>query len=241
MGFFRKAFIGGTATIGTFLWITRKDEFVPMTPTDEIYESKNFKKFNPSNNPTTHDLYVRKVPLSQLNPSLLEKKGKLVEAFCVGIWSRWGKLHRNSSSDRCVNDSVSAELGYAFQRAYLSKKYEGPETSNQLWTPNQLRGSTYDVGTVITDHFVVVEKTPERIVVRCGDTPRKTGVREADGLYEMSAVVKPDQGVAEFGVKSVFFQGLGKAEAPPMPWHIAFLHEQYSKLLLETAISNVLR
>ena len=132
-------------------------------------------------------------------------------------------------------------IGYAFQRAYLSKKYEGPETAYQLWTPNQLRSSTYDVGTEITDHFQVVEKTPERIMVRCGDTPRNRDIRPADGLFEMSAIVKPDEGVAEFGVKSVFFQGLGKAETKPMPPHIDWLHKQYSKLWLETALTNVVR
>lgn len=87
----------------------------------------------------------------------------------------------------------------------------------------------------------MVEKTADRIVVRCGDSPRKQGVRESDGLFEMSAVVKPDEGVAEFGLKSCFFQGSGKAEAPPMPPHIVWLHKQYTKLWAETAIQNVLR
>jgi hypothetical protein len=104
-----------------------------------------------------------------------------------------------------------------------------------------LKSSTYDVSTLITDHFEVVEKTPERIVVRCGDTPRKQGVRPSDGLFEMSAIVKPDEGIAEFGLKSCFFQGEGKAESQPMPALIVWLHKQYTKLLAETAIRNVLR
>ena len=94
MGFIRKIFrlttIGGTATVGTFFWATRNDILVPLTPSDQIFHSSAYKKFNPSNNPTTDDLYIRKVPLSQLNPSLLEKKGKLAEAFCAGVWSGWG-------------------------------------------------------------------------------------------------------------------------------------------------------
>ena len=110
-----------------------------------------------------------------------------------------------------------------------------------MWTPNQLRNSTYDVGTQITDHFEVIEKTADHITVRCADTPRNQGVRASDGLFEMSVLVKPDQGVAEFGVKSCFFQGLGKAETKPMPPHIDWLHQQYSKVLLETAIGNVVR
>lgn len=94
---------------------------------------------------------------------------------------------------------------------------------------------------MITDHFEVVDKTPDRIVVRCGGSPRVQEVRESDGLFEMSAVMKPEEGVAEFGLKSCFFQGLGKAESEPMPAHIVWLHKQYTKLWSESAIRNVLR
>lgn len=132
-------------------------------------------------------------------------------------------------------------LGYAIQRAYMAMKYKGPETAQHLWSPSELSSSSYEPGTIMTDHFEVVEKTPERIVVRCGGSPRIQDVRESDGLFEMSAIVKPEEDVAEFGVKSCFFQGLGKAEAGPMPWFVAFLHRQYSKLLLASAVKNVLR
>lgn len=132
-------------------------------------------------------------------------------------------------------------IGYAFQRAYLARKYQGPETATHLWSPEELRASKYDKGTLITDHFEVVDKTPDRIVVRCGGSPRVQEVRESDGLFEMSAVVKPEEGVAEFGLKSCFFQGLGKAESEPMPAHIVWLHKQYTKLWSESAIRNVLR
>ena len=124
--------------------------------------------------------------------------------------------------------------GYAFQRAYLARKYQGRETADHLWSRQELRESSYPVGTIVTDHFEVVEKTPDRIVVRCGDSPRVRDVRESDGLFEMSAVVKPDEGVAEFGLKSCFFQGLGKTESLGMPAHIIWLHKQYAKLWLET-------
>ncbi|OJJ47325.1 hypothetical protein ASPZODRAFT_16005 [Penicilliopsis zonata CBS 506.65] len=211
---------GGVATVGAFFWSTRRDVFVPMPLSDHIFHSPQHVKLNPSQNPTTHDLCVRRVPLSDINPTLLEKKGRLVEAFCAGVWSGWG---------------------YAFQRAYLARKYQGPETASQLWEPADLRTSSYEAGTLITDHFEVVEKTSERILVRCGDTPRNQDVRASDGLFEMSAVVKPDEGVAEFALKSCFFRGLGKAEGEPMPPHIAWLHRQYTKLWLETALSNVTR
>ncbi|KAL4807948.1 hypothetical protein BDV18DRAFT_136421 [Aspergillus unguis] len=210
----------GLATLGGFFAYTRNDRFVPMSATDAIFAHPLYAKFNPSTNPTTHDLCIRRVPLSEINPSLLEKKGRLVEAFCAGVWSGWG---------------------YAFQRAYLSRKYEAADTATHLWSTEQLSSSTYPVGTLITDHFEVVEKTSDRIVVRCGDSPRRQDVRASDGLFEISAVVKPDEGVAEFGLKSCFYQGLGKAEGEPMPPHIAWLHRQYAKLWLETGLWKVRR
>ncbi|OJJ64682.1 hypothetical protein ASPSYDRAFT_341385 [Aspergillus sydowii CBS 593.65] len=210
----------GLASVGAFFAYTRNDRFEPMTTTDPIFNHPFYHKFNPSKNPTTHDFCVRRVPLSEINPSLLEKKGKLVEAFCAGVWSGWG---------------------YAFQRAYLSRKYEAADTASHLWSNEQLSNSTYDVGTLITDHFEVIEKTSDRIVVRCGDSPRRQDVRGSDGLFEISAVVKPEEGVAEFGLKSCFYQGLGKAEGSPMPSHITWLHQQYTKLLGETALYKVRR
>lgn len=56
----------------------------------------------------------------------------------------------------------------------------------------------------------------------------------------MGAVIKKDEGVAEFRLKSVFYQGLGKADGEPMPPHIVWLHKQYTKLWMETAIRNVM-
>ncbi|KAI9367769.1 hypothetical protein BJX61DRAFT_551089 [Aspergillus egyptiacus] len=210
----------GLASVGAFFLYTRNARFEPMIATDPIFSHPFYRQFNPEKNPTTHDLCIRRVPLREINPSLLEKKGKLVEAFCAGVWSGWG---------------------YAFQRAYLSRKYESPETATHLWSPEQLASSSYEVGTLITDHFEVVEKTAERIVVRCGDSPRRREVRASDGLFEISAVVKPEDGVAEFGLKSCFYQGLGKAAGEPMPPHIVWLHQQYTKLLAETALGRVRR
>jgi len=37
--------------------------------------------------------------------------------------------------------------GYAYQRRYLSKKYEA-QTPNQLWSRKELKESNYEVGTL---------------------------------------------------------------------------------------------
>ena len=41
----------------------------------------------------------------------------------------------------------------------------------------------------ITDHFEVLEKTPERILIRCGDSPLNSGVRDSDGLFEIGVKI----------------------------------------------------
>lgn len=246
MGIIRKTLklttISATAGLGAFFVATRNSSFVALDPAkDPIFSSKPFRKLNPEANPTTHDLCVRRVPLTDINPVLLEKKGRLVEAFCAGVWSGWGIFSLSFSPIICTGIANDENEGYAAQRAYFARKYESPETAKHLWSREDLRASNYSRGTLITDHFEVLDKSNERIVVRCGDSPRNRNVRPSDGLFEMSAVVKPDEGVAEFGLKSVFFQGLGKAESPPMPFHIVWLHKQYTKLWAETAIRNVLR
>lgn len=94
MGLIKRVFklttYGGAASVGAFFWGTRKSTFVPMTPSDPIFSSAFHRAQNPEGNPPTYDLCIRRVPLSEINPTLLEKKGKLTEAFCAGIWSGWG-------------------------------------------------------------------------------------------------------------------------------------------------------
>ncbi|KAJ7778539.1 hypothetical protein B0H16DRAFT_1672122 [Mycena metata] len=211
----------GAVGFGSFLFLTRKSRFVPFTfTTDPIFSSSHFKRFNPNQNaPGLTDLCVRRVPLSQIKPELLTEDGKLVEGFCAGVWSG---------------------IGYEIQRKYLERKYRGPETAAQLWEKPELAASTYPVGTQITDHFEVIEHTPTSISVRCGDSPRKSGVRASDGVFEMSAVIKESEGVAEFGLKSVFFQGEGRSEGS-IPAHIAFAHRLYTKLWMESALRKVLK
>ncbi|KAF7854518.1 uncharacterized protein EAF02_011693 [Botrytis sinoallii] len=215
---FTTALLGAAgATSGWAFW-TRNSRFIPVSPSDPIFSSAAYMRQNPNRNPATQDLCQRKVPLSKIKPHLLEKEGKLVEAFCAGVWGG---------------------LGYSYQRSYLSKKYQNTTTtSHQLWEPSQLLSSTYEVGTQITDHFEVVSKTPTSIIVRCGDSPLVTGVRDSDGLFEMKASVDKNEGVAVFELKSVFFKGTGKSTEKPMPAHVEFAHRLYTKLWMETAVEN---
>ena len=232
MGLFRTTLtLAGWGSLGSVagytIW-TRKSKVLPIPSTDYIFGNTLFARFNPYNNPVTQDICVRRVPLKQIKPELLEKEGRLVEKFCAGVWSGWG---------------------YAYQRRYLEKKYRGPETVSQLWERGDLQASSYDVGTQITDHFEVVAKSENSIIVRCGDSPRLKDVRASDGLFEMIADVKKEEGVdvVEFGLKSVFYNGLAqpdkegrKMEEPMSPW-MQWLHGQYDKVLMETAIRNCMK
>lgn len=123
----------------------------------------------------------------------------------------------------------------------MERKYRGPETASQLWDVPDLQSSSYDVGTQITDHFEVLTKSKDSIVVRCGGSPRIKEVRPGEGLFEMVTRVNEHERYVEFALKSVFFQGAGKNETgnPPMPPHIKYLHLLYTKFLLETAVKNL--
>ncbi|KAF7307740.1 hypothetical protein MKEN_01134100 [Mycena kentingensis (nom. inval.)] len=207
----------GAASLGGFFFYTRRAEFVPFSLADDpIVASATYKKLNAFGNDGLHDYYVRKVPLDQVKPELLADEGKLVEKLCGGVWGGFG---------------------YDIQRKYLARKYRGPETSTQLWDPPELLSSSYPVGTCITDHFEVVARSPTTVTIRCGDSPRNSGPRASDGIFEISAEVNRDEGVALLGVKSIFFKGDGPGE--PIPQHIVVLHRLYSKLMLESATRNV--
>ncbi|KAF9269787.1 hypothetical protein L218DRAFT_983580 [Marasmius fiardii PR-910] len=210
---------GGAGGLGTFFFLTRKSTFVPIDPnTSPLFHIRQVQLLNPNKNLTSYDDCIRKVPLDQIKPELLDREGELVKAFCAGVWSG---------------------SGYTPQRLILQRACYGNETKDQLWSPKELQESSYEVGTQITDHFEVFEHTPKSIIVRCGDTPRKRGVREVDGVFEMAVELKPEEGVVEFHMRSVMWQGLGKSDKPPMPAPVWWLHKQYAKLWMETALWNV--
>ncbi|KIY69769.1 hypothetical protein CYLTODRAFT_420336 [Cylindrobasidium torrendii FP15055 ss-10] len=214
------ALASGTG-VGAFFFLTRKSTFVPLDPASHpLFRIAQIQKFNPEKNPMFYDDCVRKVPLQDIRPELLDKDGELVKAFCAGVWGG---------------------PGYAIQRAYMRKQYHNAETaSTQLWTAEECKTSSYAIGTQITDHFEVVEHTPASIVVRCGGCPRIKEVRPGEGVFEMAVDVKKEEGVAEFHLRSVFWQGLGKAEGKPFSeWYMDWLHKQYDKVWMESAVRNV--
>ncbi|KIY02053.1 uncharacterized protein Z520_02191 [Fonsecaea multimorphosa CBS 102226] len=219
--------LGAAGTIGAFQWWTQDCQFVPYEVSRDVSLSGSafYRRFNPNQNPAFQDLCVRRIPLSRLDPKLLrdyEEGGtKLIEAYCAGIW---------------------ASRAYTIQRRYLQQRYSSPTTAHQLWRRSELLHSPYDVGTEITNHFVVLSKTPASILLRCGDSPLNTphGPRDVDGLFEMSIATYKDEGVAEFRMKSLFYHGVGKVSVSPIRQFSleGWAHKRYVKLLLEEAVQG---
>ena len=99
MGLIRKTFsallLSSAGGAGGFAFWTRNSRFVPISPDDPIFSSAAYLRNNPNKNPQTKDLCVRRVPLGSIKPQLLEKEseGKLVEAFCAGVWGGLGSFY----------------------------------------------------------------------------------------------------------------------------------------------------
>ncbi|KIY72523.1 hypothetical protein CYLTODRAFT_434742 [Cylindrobasidium torrendii FP15055 ss-10] len=213
------AALSSGAGLGAFLFLTRKNTFVPLDPTSHpLFQIPHLKTYNPERNPTFYDDCIRTIPLQDIKPGLLED-GELVKAFCGGVWGGGG---------------------YGIQRAIMRKYYHNSETSGQLWTPEECKASSYAMGTQVTDHFEVVERSPTSIVMRCGGSARIRDVRPEEGVFEIAVDVKKEEGVVDFHLRSIFWQGVGKTEVQPMgEWYVDWLHKQYSKVLMESAVKNV--
>ncbi|KAK4192321.1 copper amine oxidase [Podospora australis] len=218
MGIIKKVFyttaLAGTGTLAYLGAATTV--LSPLPDQDPIWRTRSYAKYNRHYNSSTQDVCLKRIPLSRIKPELLQREGDLALEFCRGVWGG---------------------LGYRIQRWYLARKYQDSATASQLWSIDQLSKSRYEPGTIVTDHFEVVEKNPTEIIVRCGDTPRNSGPRDSDGLFVISAAVDKKRGEVVLALKSCFFNSAQRIEAiqGPMPGWIEELHRLYSRILIETA------
>ncbi|KAL5402657.1 hypothetical protein PMIN03_010499 [Paraphaeosphaeria minitans] len=203
-----------------FSFYARSTTFVPYDTTHDDLATPVFKKHNPLGNaPVCIDHAVKTIPLAKLKEV---DQSKLTTDFCRGVWSG---------------------LGYAYQRRYLEKKYRALENrEDHLWDRRELAESDYAVGTKITDHFEVVEHTPEKVIVRCGDSPLNQDHRPSDGLFSMEVTTDQEKQTATFHLKSVFVNTTpGGKDGEPLPWRFQFAHRLYTKLWMETATRKLLK
>lgn len=129
--------------------------------------------------------------------------------------------------------------GFAVQRALLHRSNHNAQTAHNLWTQPELASSNYETGTEMVDHFEIIGKSDESIIVRCGGSPLNKDVRAGDGLFELTARTDEQDQMARFEMKSVFFSGLNKSEQHMVPGHIEWGHRLYTKLLMETAVRQL--
>lgn len=227
---------GTLAGTGGWLWFTRKCAFGPMDPNDYLFQSTIMARLNPDGHPGMSDQCIREVPLSKIKPELLKENGKLIEQFTASVWGGIGEacfFLRNASTTN-TNDT-----GFAGQRVLLKRGNYNEKTAHHLWSQEELASSKYEQGTEMADHFEVMSKSQDSIIVRCGGSPLNKDVRSSDGLFELRAEIDEAEKVARFEMKSVFFNGLDKSEQHMVPQHIVFLHKLYTKWWMETALRNL--
>ncbi|KAG0133678.1 hypothetical protein HOY82DRAFT_482438 [Tuber indicum] len=212
-----KLIFGTTAaSAGGIYLLTRDAHFLPYTPTTDISLRKALKLYNPHNNtPILADHAVQRVPLSRLFTTDSEA---LIRKFCSGVW---------------------AGSGYMCQRKILEMKYRNLEgREGMLWDKAELENAEYGVGSIITDHFEVVERGNDKVIIRGGDSPLVHGNRSNDGLFLLE--VTKDEEFANFHIKSIFFDSTAQGDkAKKFPGWLRFAHTVYVRLLMRSGVGAI--
>lgn len=210
------------AGIGFAGWkvYSRNTQFQDIDESSPAYSSiaASVERINPhKNRPGMLDHCERRVPLSQLQTTDLDE---LTRRFCAGVWSGPGFEPQRRIMERAF------------------RQLDGRETD--LWEKADLDKSAYELGERIADHFEVVDRAPDKVVVRCGDSPRKQGPRNSDGIFSME--VRKDGDDAVFAMKCFFLDTTEEgANAPPPSATFDFLHREYAKLWMETSVRKLLK
>lgn len=103
---------------------------------------------------------------------------------------------------------------------------------------------TCSAGTVITNHFLVLEKTPSRLIFRGCLGPRQSPPtpQELDNFFELCTTLDEERQLVEFRLKCITFDGTDlTSREDPYGGFPGMLHRQYAKLLVESAVGNCVR
>lgn len=139
--------------------------------------------------------------------------------------------------------------------------FKDDSNAEDVWTKEDLLKSTYEpgetgdwrldlsitdnVGTFITNHFHVLEKTPQSLTIRACPYPRQdtpTPVH-VDNMLELRVDLDKEKKVAVFQMKMITFEGGKGASQKPDPFggFLGFLHRQYSLLLMQAATGHCMQ
>ncbi|KZL80122.1 hypothetical protein CI238_05395 [Colletotrichum incanum] len=197
------------------------DQFSPTT--DPIFQHPFLKKVNPKNNPDFHDCCFKSVPFDKIRPDLLADAlnggSRLVETYSAGVWGRYA---------------------FNIQRKIMEKARKNESNATDLWEKEQLLKSTYQVGTIFADDFIVVDKSPNCLMFRGGLSPRVApeGPREMDTFITLTTELDPQTRVARFNLKSMVLDGVSEGKGVPLGGVEIFLHQQYAKILLTAGVGH---
>jgi hypothetical protein len=120
---------------------------------------------------------------------------------------------------------------------------ELPGRGRQLWEPEDLSSSRYEVGTVVTDHLKVIEKSPRSMLFRAGHSAGTftEDTRDKDSIVEITIHPNFEAGYADLGIKTAMYQGAPKSTSKDKPMEkVQRLHMWYTEMLLESALRCLL-
>ncbi|KAI8656348.1 hypothetical protein NCS56_01238600 [Fusarium sp. Ph1] len=220
--------LSATGATGFYLW-TRNCYFEPFGPelNEPLFRHPMLKQLNPWNKPISFDSCVREVSFDNLDDSLLEdaRQGgtKLIERFSEGMWGGYA---------------------YAIQRRIL-ESFKDEACKDDVWSQEDLLKCKYEPGTVFTNHFAVLEKTPTCLTMRGCFSPRQDPLvpQNVDNLFELRAELDERRKVVKLKLRCLTFDGTEGAKEDPDPFGGVggFLHRRYSSLLVESGAGNCLR
>jgi hypothetical protein len=83
---------------------------------------------------------------------------------------------------------------------------------------------------------------PQKVIVRCGDSPLNADHRPSDGLFSMEVTTDDAAQMATFHLKSIFVNTTPEGkDGKPLPWNFQLAHRLYTKLWMEGATRKLLR
>ncbi|KAL7626175.1 hypothetical protein AAE478_002945 [Parahypoxylon ruwenzoriense] len=213
---------GGVASVGVGMaYLAASTTLVNLTKDDPLFKTKTWARYNPKGNPAFQDVAIKRIPLQKIRPELRDNEEALTLEFCRGVWSRWG----------------------FWPQSKFHERYDKPPgTEDHLWHVSDLATAKYETGLKFSNHFEVVGREGNEVVVRCGGSPLEPGLRNSDGLVVISAKINREAQQAEFSLKSALFSSAGSfAEGAehPIPPKITFLHRWYVRILVQSGIKNV--
>ncbi|KAI1103412.1 hypothetical protein F4804DRAFT_232554 [Jackrogersella minutella] len=220
MGLIRKTFKTAAAvTAGSVAYLTATTNLAtPLPADDELWATKSFKRYNRYQNPSLQDYCWKTLPLSKVRPELRNNEEALALEFCRGAWSGYA---------------------YAPQRIIMTAANKGPKTEGQLFGQQELSSCKYELGTRFSDHFEVIERTKNSVMVRAGGSPLEPGPREMDGLFVISAKVNKEAGTVDVGLKTAFFNSAQHTGKKPAPFVAELLHRYYSRAMVDSGARSL--